>query len=106
MLTRVQEVMVVDLAQSLIEQIPVDEITKVRRSMGPPPEGSKYVYVRIVTLSNVKANTLTEINANANGVVGPAIGIGGKVYNKSVSDQNNYVITVEAPDVDFVIGSG
>jgi hypothetical protein len=102
------EVTVYDVAQSIIESIPVEEIRPVYRNLGvnSAPNGTYYVYIRNVTLVNIKTNVLTEISSSASGVVGPAIGINGKVFNKSQTDIDDYRIIVDMAKLTEIFPSG
>lgn len=102
------QVTVTDVAQSIIEAIPVAEIADVYRKMGTggTASGTYYVYIRTVTLTDVKTNILTQIDANASGVVGPAFGVNGKVYNESQTDVDDYIITVDAVKLSEIFPNG
>lgn len=79
--------------------IPWKELAKLAVA-NPPQPGVQRFYVQGALLSSIVIEKYMEIEASASGVMGPAVGIGGKVYARQGSVSRDFRIALELIDID------
>jgi hypothetical protein len=94
------EVVITQIAESIMEEIPRDQILKSVSSLSTIHSDQKFVYIRGAVLSLVKTQLFTEIGSDGTIAYGPVFGFNGKVYQASSQIRNDYIITLSTVDVD------
>lgn len=98
--TNVVDFKVTDIIKSFIdfEKIPLDRIKEIIQKK--ELKGVKKYYIQGALLTSITSQYANEIKGNAEGVVGGAYGINGKVYNEEATFIQDYKISLALIDLD------